>query len=45
MTRGPGGEVPIAFGDLSVGNEVAVFAERGQGPNDPLVARAVFLLQ
>ena len=45
MTRGPGGEVAIAFGDLSVGNEVAVFAERGQGPNDPLVARAVFLLQ
>ena len=45
MSRGPSGEVPITFGGLSVGDEVAVFANQGQSPSDPMEAQAVFLLQ
>ena len=45
LTRSASGEVRITFGDLNVGDEVAVFAHRGEDPGDPLIARAVFVLR
>lgn len=44
LTRSPSGEAQITFADLNVGDDVAVFARRGEDPGDPLIARAVFVL-
>ena len=44
LARSASGEDPITFADLNVGDDVVVFARRGEDPGDPLIARAVFVL-